>query len=230
MTPSANHCRLCGRAKSAGSPVCRNCESRWLERIRQRRASRAAAERKRTQKRLDADHTAPGCAGPCIDPMLSVIDEKDQEKPEAKPKSLLRVGSSARNHTLQDALARNTFGHDGDSIWPVARLKGRRTHGTAPLMPAVLDQVNFLTPEHRDALLQAMWGQRKDICDLDAGALNALSGLWIRRARSQRSMGCSCCAAYGATAEGTGAGAAYQDAVVRGSWESRPGPRPMERL
>src|SRR5229473_2888088 len=102
----------------------------------------------------------------------------DQKEPEAEPKSLLRVGSSAPYHALQDALAKNTFARDPDSIWPVARLKGGRTRGTAQLMPAVLDQVNFPTPEQRDALLQAMWEQRKDVCDLDADALDALSALW----------------------------------------------------
>jgi len=37
------------------------------------------------------------------------------------------------------------------------------------------------SPEHRNALSQAVWEQRKDICDLDADAVNALSGLSIRK-------------------------------------------------
>jgi hypothetical protein len=108
-----------------------------------------------------------------------VIRSADQKKPNAEPKSLLCVGSSTPYHALQDALARNTFAHDAHSIWPVARLKRRRAHGTAQLMPGVLDQVNVLAREHRNALSQAVWEQRKDICDLDAGAA---SGTAMERA------------------------------------------------
>jgi hypothetical protein len=53
MTPSATRCRLCGRDKPADLPVCRDCTPAFLSRVRQRRASRDAAERKRAQKRLD---------------------------------------------------------------------------------------------------------------------------------------------------------------------------------
>jgi hypothetical protein len=104
----------------------------------------------------------------------------DQKKPEAE---LLRVISSAPYRALQDALAKNTFDHDPDSIWPTAQLKGRRASGTAQLMPAVLDEVNFLTPEERDSLTQVMWEQRKDIGDLDADVLDSLSALWIEKSK-----------------------------------------------
>ena len=112
----------------------------------------------------------------------------DQNKGDTEPKSLLRVISAAPYRALQDALAKNTFDCDPDSIWPTAR--------------------------QRDSLLQTMWEQRKNVRDLDADALDALSTLWIQkskaqmRARSPRSTNCSYCAAYRATAKGTGAGAA----------------------
>jgi hypothetical protein len=50
-------------------------------------------------------------------------------------------------------------------------------------MPAALDQGGFLTPERHDLLLKAMWEQRKDICDLDADVLDALSTLWIHKSK-----------------------------------------------
>jgi hypothetical protein len=118
---------------------------------------------------------------PGVDHSMSTPEDNNTASISSPEKHLIRVGSSAPYHALQDALAKNTFARDADSIWPVARLKGGRTRGTAQLMPAVLDQVNFLTPEQRDALLQAMWEQRKDICDLDADALDALSALWIQK-------------------------------------------------
>jgi hypothetical protein len=50
---SATKCRFCGRDKPAFLPVCRDCMPLHLSRVRQRRASRDAVERRRTQKRLE---------------------------------------------------------------------------------------------------------------------------------------------------------------------------------
>jgi hypothetical protein len=114
---------------------------------------------------------------------MNAIMRADQKKPYAESDGLLRVISAAPYRALQDALAKNTFERSPDSRWPTARLDAGRARGHAQLMPALLDQPIFLTPEQHDALLQTMWEQRKTICDLDTDVLDALSSLWIQKSK-----------------------------------------------
>lgn len=112
--------------------------------------------------------------------------EAIEPQPATQGKSIW-VPSGAQYHGLRDALAKNKFARDPHSEFPMARLTAGRSRGHAWLKPAVLDQPDFLTPEYTEMLAQAMWEQRKEIGDMDADVLDALSHIWLARAKSSDS-------------------------------------------
>lgn len=95
------------------------------------------------------------------------------------------TASAEHYHALREALAFNTFSDDKDgSPWPTAILQKDHAHGKAQLMPVGVEAQPLMPPDEIRAWAQRMWEQQKQLSDLDADALDILSTIWLRQARS----------------------------------------------
>jgi DNA-binding XRE family transcriptional regulator len=96
----------------------------------------------------------------------------------------LTVLSAAHYQAVREALAKNTFQRLDGIPWPTALLATGPARGHAQLLPVVLDTRPLMPPEEVEVWAQRMWQQRKELSDLDADALDALSALWLYQART----------------------------------------------
>jgi DNA-binding XRE family transcriptional regulator len=94
------------------------------------------------------------------------------------------VLSAAHYQAVREALAKNTFQRLDGIPWPTALLATGPARGQAQLRPVVFDTQPLMPPEEVEAWAQRMWRQRKELSDLDADALDALSALWLYQART----------------------------------------------
>ena len=96
----------------------------------------------------------------------------------------LTVLNAAHYQAIREILTKNTFQRFADTPWPTAPLTTGPARGHAQLRPVVIDTQPLLPPEDIERWAQRMWQQRAELSDLDADALDALSGLWLYQART----------------------------------------------
>ena len=98
----------------------------------------------------------------------------------------LPVMSAVHYQALREALYKNTFEKVEGDPWPTAQLVRGETLGQAQLRPPGADTQAFLPSEQIERWVEEMWRQRKELSDLDADVLDALSALWLYQARSEQ--------------------------------------------
>ncbi len=96
----------------------------------------------------------------------------------------LTVMSASHYQAVREALYKNTFQRLDGIPWPTALLTTGPAHGQAQLRPVMFDTKPLMPPEEVEVWAQRMWRQRKELSDLDADALDALSALWLYQART----------------------------------------------
>lgn len=96
----------------------------------------------------------------------------------------LTVLNAAHYQAIREILTKNTFQRFADTPWPTAPLTTGPARGHAQLRPVVIDTQPLLPLEDIERWAQRMWRQRAELSDLDADALDALSGLWLYQART----------------------------------------------
>ncbi len=101
----------------------------------------------------------------------------------------LAVMNGAHYQALREALYKGTFVEEEGTPWPTAALTRGAVQGQAQLRPPGADRRGELTPDQIEAWSKLMWDHQKELSDLDADALDALSALWLAQARSSNGLG-----------------------------------------
>jgi hypothetical protein len=78
-------------------------------------------------------------------------------------------------------LAKKDFVKIDNSQWPTAPLP--KSGGYAQLIPPEVSYTSILSPQREVALLENMWTECRKLSDHDADILDALSALFLRRAK-----------------------------------------------
>jgi hypothetical protein len=111
------------------------------------------------------------------------VQEANNDQPPRSPPKVLHVANALPVHELRQALAKKEFQKNSDSRWPTAAL--RKSHGSAQLRPVEIDDQSTTLSQRRVlALEKSMLIECQKLSDHDADVLDALSALYLQRARS----------------------------------------------
>jgi hypothetical protein len=111
------------------------------------------------------------------------LQDFDSDRPGKQPGTkLLQVANALPVHELRQALAKKEFQPNPDSRWPTAPL--RKSRGSAQLRPAEIDNESLLPPHRVLALEKSMFRECQKLSDHDADVLDALSAIYLQRART----------------------------------------------
>lgn len=97
----------------------------------------------------------------------------------------LEVFNSSHYQALRTAFyKRDAFDRVPGSPWPTARLRVGTVSAEAQLKPPAADGAALLAPEQVDLWSAVMFRHSRELSDLDADVLDALSAIWLSQART----------------------------------------------
>lgn len=112
-------------------------------------------------------------------PAFSATPSENIEKSD-----YLVVMSSQPYQAIREAVYKNKFDKAEGSPWPTASLSKESIRGYAQLLPIKKDSASVIPPHEIEILSKRMWEQREELSDLDADAMDALTSIWLKQARS----------------------------------------------
>jgi hypothetical protein len=120
---------------------------------------------------------------PTSEGTFDFVEESTQQPgKEQRAPQVLNVANALPVHELRQALARREFKKNADCPWPTAPLI--KSRGWAQLKPVEVDDAPVLPEQREIALEESMLAECQKLSDLDADVLDALSALYLTRARA----------------------------------------------
>lgn len=96
--------------------------------------------------------------------------------------TLLATGASAAYHRLRSSMHEDSFSRYEGNVFPVVPINESDAKGVIEMKPPQLDELAILPAEEMEALAGEMWEQTRELSQLEAHTLDALSHIWIKQA------------------------------------------------
>ena len=101
---------------------------------------------------------------------------------ESEKPTLLATGAGAAYHRLRSSMHDDSFSRYEGNTWPAVPINESDAKGLIEMKPPQLDELAILPAEGMEALAGEMWEQTRELSQLEAHMLDALSHVWIKQA------------------------------------------------
>lgn len=141
-----------------------------------------------SKSRKQAPQHFPGSPPPEL-PKESLAPARPSTSPglpepiELTPRTMLATGSAAVYQRLRSSMHPDGFQHYEGNAFPLAPVDESDASGAIEMKPPHIDELAVLPADELEALAGKMYQQTRELSQLEAHTLDALSHIWIKQAR-----------------------------------------------